>query len=156
MDMLGHKLSVILVGRHHEGLEARTLGAHSESADDIVRFVAVQFNHGNIECADQSFDVGNGDRQVFGHLITVCFVVFKGFVAMGGCRGIEHHSDVAGFLLAQNFEQSVREAEHGRCIQPFGVDAVVCGKGEVGSENQGHGIQQKQFFRISVHAPNLE
>ncbi len=143
-DMLVNELAEILVGRHHVGREIFFDGLAGERANDVVGFVAVEFEHGQVEGADEALDVGNGGGKLLGHFLALRLVGGKFDVARGGRVGVEDDGEMGGRLLGQEFEERVGEAVDGRGVASGGGANRVCGKGEVGAVDEGHAVEKEE------------
>lgn len=109
-DFFRNQLREILVRSDHEALETVLFRAPDESADDVVRLVAVELQNGDVKGAAKRFHMGNGRSKLFRHLITLRFVSGKTQVPWRRGRGVEGNSDVCWTLFFQNRQQSVDEA----------------------------------------------
>jgi len=108
--MLVDELAEVLVGRDHVGGEFLPGGLAREGADDVVGFVAIEFEDGQVEGADESLDVGDGGAEVLGHFLALGFVGGKFLVSRGGHGGVEDNGEMGGRLLGEEFEEGVGEA----------------------------------------------
>ncbi len=57
-NIIFYQLAIIFVRRNHIYLVTLCGGLPGNGADNIVRFVTVHFQHGNIEPFDDAFDIG--------------------------------------------------------------------------------------------------
>ena len=143
MDALGDELPEVFVGGDHvDGLKVFFFGAVCEGADDVVGFVAVEFEYGDAEGFGDAVEVRHGGGEVFGHFFAVGFVLGVDAMPLGGCRGVEDDGEVTGLPFVDDVDEGGSEPEDGRGVESAGgVDGVV-DEGEVGAVGEGHAIEQ--------------
>ena len=146
-DMVGDKLTVVLVGGEHQHLKSFDFSVFGQRTDQVIRLIAVDADHCDLEGVEDAFDVGNGCYDVVGRGLAVLLVVFVLDVSEGGCAGVERHRHVGRFLVLEHLVQRVGEAEHRGGVQPLGGESRTLDHRVVRSENQAHSIYQEDFFR---------
>ena len=119
-------------------------GLARERADDVVGLVAVEFEHGQVEGADEALDVGDGGAEFLGHFLALGLVGGKFLVARGGRGGVEDDGEMGGRLLGEQFEQRVGEAVDGGGVAARGGADRVGGEGEVGAVDERHAVEEKE------------
>ena len=146
-DVVGNQLPVVLVGSEHQHLKTLDFSMFCQRTDQVVRFVAINADHRNLEGVEDAFDVRDGCYDVVGCDLAVLLVVFVLNMSEGGCAGVEGHGHVGGFLVLEHLVQRVGEAEHRGGVQPLGGESRTLDHRVVRSENQAHSIYQEDFFR---------
>ena len=76
-------------------------------------------------------DFRNGKANGFGCLLTLGLVGRVGLMPEGTPVWVKSHPDVGGLLLLEHLLQGVHEAQDGRGVLPFGIDAWVLDEGIV-------------------------
>ena len=89
----------------------------------------------------------NGIAQFFRHGLACRFVILERCVPRSGRIGIKRDRDVAGLLVAEDFQQRLGETVKGRSIDAFGREDGLCNQREVRAISQGHSVQKKQLLR---------
>ncbi len=117
-----------------------------QCTDHVIGLVAVDIEDGDIESGDQLLNHRNRGYNIFRRLLPVGLVSFKPDFSHSGCHGIESHPDMGGLLFFQQVEENICKAEHGRCVYPFGGEPRVFIKGKIGPVDEGHGIEEEEFF----------
>ena len=108
-----HQLGVVLVGGHHEGVDALAVGLPGQCADDVVGLVSTDLQDGDVVGFQNLFNVGNGRANGLGRLFALGFVLGVRFVAEGGPRGVERHAQVGWPFLFEHLLQCVHETHDG-------------------------------------------
>ena len=139
-DVVADQLTVVLVGRQHEGLHARFAGFRGERSDDVVGLEAVYLEDGDVHRLENIFYNRYARANVLRSLLALCLIGREGFRAEGRSVRIEGHGQVAWLLLLHHLVQRVAETEDGRCVEPFRVDTRVLDEGIIGTINQCVGI----------------
>ena len=116
----------------------------SESADDVIGFIAIEFQHRNLESLAQPFDVRDGGEQLLGCGIALSLVSRKFDVSGRGCVGIKSDAEVGGLLLLNDREQRVRKAVESRSIDALRIADGIGDEGEMSAVDQSHTVQEKQ------------
>lgn len=139
------ELGEILIGRDHVGVEFTTgIGAVCECADDVIRLVAIELQHGDLKGLAEAFHLRNCGEQFLGSGIALGLVGGKFDVARGGCLSIERDAEVSGIFLFDDGEQCVREAVESGGIDALGIADGIGDKGEMRPVDQRHAIEKKQ------------
>ena len=146
-DMVGDELTVVLVGGEHQHLKTLYFSVFGQRTDQVIRLIAVDADHRDLEGVEDAFDVRDGCYDVVGRGLAVLLVVFVLDVPEGGRAGVERHGHVGGFLVLEHLVQRVGEAEHRGGVQPLGGESRTFDHCVVRSENQAHSIYQEDFFR---------
>ena len=146
-DVVGDELPVVLVGGEHQYLKALDFSVFGQRTDQIVRLVAVNPDHADLESVEDAFDVGNRLHDVVGCGLAVLLVVLVLHMPEGGCARVEGHRHVGRFLVLEYLVQRVGKAEHRGGVQPFGGESRTFDHRVVRSEYQAHSIYQEDFFR---------
>src|SRR5258706_15533503 len=60
---------------------------------------------------------------------------------------VESHGQMSRLLVADDFEQRLREAVEGGGVNAFGGEDGAGNQSEMRAVNQGHGIQEKELLR---------
>jgi len=108
--MLVDQLQEILVLGDDHRSDARGGGVLGERADDVVRFVALQLHHRDAHGLDDLAHPGQLRAQIVGHRRAVRLVLLVLLVSDRLSAGVEHHRDVVGMLLVEEFAQHGGEA----------------------------------------------
>jgi hypothetical protein len=104
------QLHEILVGGHDDGVEIDVGDPRQQGRDDVVRLDPLDAQHRNAQRIDDAMDVGDLRREVVRHLRPVRFVVGVDLVAKRLAGGVEHHDQVVGLRVAEQFQQHRGEA----------------------------------------------
>ncbi len=91
-------------------------------ADHIVRFVAVQRQHRDVERIDHLHDARNLPLQIEGHLVACAFVFLVNRVASAESH-VETHGQVLRLVFFQNIQQQTDKPVG--CVGRF---AIACRK----------------------------
>ena len=146
---VGDELGKVFVGGDHEGVViAFVVGGLGEGADEVVGFVAIDFEEGDGEGFAEFFAGGDGGAEFVGHLVAVGFVFGILFVARGGGGGVPGDGEVGGLLVLDDGEESVGEAEEGGCVDALRVHDGVADEGKVGAVDEGHSVEEEQAVRL--------
>ena len=144
-DAVGDELPVILVGRHHIDVELLLRSLRGDGADHVVSLVARDLEQGDVPGLDESADVGYGCVDVLRRLLALCLVFGECFVAEGGPGGIESDGGVGGRESSEDIVKRVDEAEDGRGVHAFRVDARIAYEGVVGTVDQCVSIDEEEL-----------
>ena len=144
-DTVGDELSVVLVGCHHVDVELLLRGLCGNGADHVVGLVARDLEQGDVPGLDESADVGYGCVDVLRRLLALCLVFGECFVAEGGPGGIESDGGVGGRESSEDIVKRVDEAEDGRGVHAFRVDARIAYEGVVGTVDQCVSIDEEEL-----------
>ena len=93
-DVLVDELAEILVRRHHVGGESGRLGLARQRADQVVGLVAVEFQHGKVERADEPLDVGQRLAELLRHRLALRLVGLEFLVPRGRRVGVEDDGEM--------------------------------------------------------------
>ena len=145
VDALGHELPEVFVrGDHVDGLKVFFFGAVGEGADDVVSFVAVEFEDGDAEGLGDAVEVGHGGGEVLRHFLAVGLVLGVDDMPLGRCGGIKDDGEVAGLPLIDDVDEGGGKPEDGGGIETSGGMDGAVDQGEVGAVGEGHAIEQVQ------------
>ena len=144
-DAVGDELPVILVGRHHIDVELLLRSLRGDGADHVVGLVARDLEQGDVPGLDEAADVGYGCVDVLRRLLALGFVFGKGLVAEGGPGGVESDGGVGGRESSEGIVKRVDEAEDGRGVHAFRVDARIAYEGVVGTVDQCVSIDEEEL-----------
>ena len=138
-DQLHH----VFVDRHDDGVYFFVYGTPHEGSDDIVCFLAGNFEDRNAHRGTEPFDVGDLFAEVGRHPFTRGFVRGIAYMPCGGFAAVEHHRDVVGREFLQHPVEHQSEAV--RCIRGHTLTVGQPPYRVVGAVHLGHGINdQKQ------------
>ena len=140
-DVRRHELGVVLVGRHHVGVESGGGSLAGHGADDVVGLVAAYLENGDAVGLNNLFDDGYRQLDVLRRGFTLGLVGRVGLVAERGAAGVEGYGQIVGLFLADNFFQRIDKAHDGRRVAAFGVYARSTDKGIVSPVDQRIGIE---------------
>ena len=141
----GDELGKVFVGGDHEGVVfAFVVGGLGESSDEVVGFVAIDFEEGDGEGFAEFLAGGDGGAEFVRHLVAVGLVFRIFFVARSGGRGVPGDGEVGGFLVLDDGEKGIGEAEEGGGIHALGVHDGIADEGKVGAVDEGHAIEEKE------------
>ena len=140
-DALRDELPIVLVGRHHVGLDAPLVSLLSQRADDVVGLVALHFEHRNAVGGQYLLDDGYGEADGLGRFLSLCLVFGEGLVAERRAVGVEGNAQMCGLTLRHHIIQRVDEAQNGRRVLSLRVDARILDKGVISAINQCVSIQ---------------
>ena len=143
-------MGVVFIRREHVHRKSLFHCPFGNGTDDVVGLKTGHFQNGNIHAGEELFDVGNGQRDVFGLFLPLGFVGLKLLVAEGRSRKVETHTNVAGFFFVEDFEKGIGKSENRTGVESPGVDAWIFAEGKVGPVNKGHGVDQEEFFHVPV------
>ncbi len=105
VDELHH----VLVVADDQHVEIVRRGLLCQGADDIVGFIAIQFQNRHAHGLAKAADVGKLHTHLVGHGRAMGFVRFEELVAEGRLAGIENDSDVVRFVILNETSQDVGE-----------------------------------------------
>ena len=120
--MVGHQLTVVLIGCHHIDLEALCGGLPGDGPDHVVRLEAGHFQDGDTISVDNVANHGDGEADYLGRLLALCLVLLERLMAERRSLGVETDRHMRRLLAPQHILQYIDKAEHGRGIEPFRVD----------------------------------
>ena len=138
-----HQLQAVPVAGGDEAVVPPGRGGGGEGAQQVVRFVAFQADHGKAQVRQQLFQHRHLVRQLLGHAVAGGLVAVEHLVAEGGGLQVKGHRHLVGVVVPQKVQQNVHEAVYG-----VGVAPIFCGeqldavKGAVGNAVA---VQYQQF-----------
>jgi len=147
--LLVDNLHQVLVAGHHRNLHAPFGKAPRQGSDDVVGFVAGQFQGRHLEGSYNLFDEGNLGLQIFRHGGTVGFVLRIDILAKRRTFGVEHHRQVIGPLLPHHLQEHIGEAEHGVGRHPPGIGQLA--NGIIGTVNIGRSVDEINTLTLVGH-----
>ena len=149
LDVVGHQLSVVLVGRDHKDLEALRRSLVRERSDHVIGLITNHFKYGDTHRLAQQFDVGHSSVDILWRSRAIGLVGWENLATEAAALRVESHTEAVGLLAAQNVAQELDEPEHGRGVQPLAVAHRARHKCVVVSENQRISVNQKESFHLS-------
>ena len=145
-NMIGHQLTVVLVGRSHIDLEAGLLSLFGKRTDYIVRLKAGDFQNRDIHRSEELFDYGHSLTDIFRSLGALRFVLFVRLMAERTAGGVKRNTNMRGVDFLNQIFKGNGKAEDGRGIFPFAVHTRGFNERIIRPENHRVGINKKQFF----------
>ena len=139
IDVVGHELSVVLVGCEHIGFHALAAGLCGKGANYIVGLESIDLQDGDVLGLEDVFDDGNAGLRILRRFLPLCLISREDFVSEGFTM-IESYSDVRGLFLGYHLVERVQESHDCRCVLAFGVDARVFDESVIRSIYQCVGI----------------
>ena len=134
--MFGYQLAVVFVRCHHINFETFFFGLLGNRADDIVGFIARNFQYRDIVGFYDIFDERDRLTDIFRRLLPLRLVLFVGFVAESRTFRVEAYRNMGRVFTFQDIFQTVDKTEDGRSVHAFGVDTRVLDKSVVRPINQ--------------------
>ena len=138
-------MSVVLVGRHHHGVDTGLVGLTRQGAYHVVGLKAGCFYDRDIVSFEYLLYDRCAEAYSLGRFLALCLVRRIGFVAEGAAVRVESHANVCGLLLAEHFLERVEETEDSRDILAAAVDARILYEAVVGTVDKGVGIEEKEL-----------
>ena len=146
--MVGNELSEILVGRHHESVEALLLGFHRQRGNYIIGLESRHLDYRDAVGLKNLLDVGNGELDVLGCGFALGLVGLIRLVPESRALGVEAHGDVRRVFLLQYIVKCVDKSENSRSVHAAGSESRSTDKCIICSENQGICIEEEEFLRF--------
>ena len=137
------KLTVVLVGCHHEDIVARLCATLCECADNIIRLEALHLEDGYAHSLQQTLHIGHRELDILGRGWAVCLVLGEHLAAEATPRGVESHTYEVGLLALQEVAQELREAKDHRGVHAVTTTHGATHKGVVVLVYQRIGIYQE-------------
>ena len=113
----------------------------SESAYDVVSFIALNFEHRNAVGPENILDDGHSETDGFGRLLALRLVEGECFVPERRSVRVEGHTDVGRLSLGDDLLQRVHETKDGRRVLTLRVDARVLDKGVISTIDERISVQ---------------
>ena len=123
INMVGHELPIILVGRHHIDIETLGGGLPGDGTNHIVGFIMRNFEDRDVISPDNLPDDRDRLADDIRRLLPLSFVLFESLVAERRPWRIEGDGDMRRIFSFQHIFEDVYKPENCRCINPFGIDA---------------------------------
>ena len=111
MDAVADELQHVLVVGDEQDIEVFLRGLPGQYADDVVGFVAVEFENGHAHGLAQAAHVGELDGEIVGHGRALGLVLFEELIAEGRGLGVEDDADVVRLVILEQPPQDVAEEE---------------------------------------------
>ena len=141
--VLVHQLQAVPVSGGDEAVVAPCRRGGGEGAQQIVRFVALQADHGKAQVRQQLLQHRHLGRQLLGHAVAGGLVAVEHLVAEGGGLQIKSHRHLVGAVLLQKVQKDVQKSVYGVGVAPiFRGEQLDAVKGTVGNAVA---VQNQQF-----------
>lgn len=153
VDVVGYELQEVLVTGDNHGLHARGVGKARDGADDVIRLVLRQLQHGDAKRMKHLVHQRELLRQFPRRLLPRPFVCLVQPMAKRGLARVERHGDVRGLFVLQQFQQHHRKAVNRVCEVPVRIlQRRQCKKSAVGDAVA---VDQDKLVRPLRHRPPL-
>ena len=149
-DVRRDQLSVILVRRHHIHLETFPLETLRRRADHVVRLVARQHQHRDVQRFHDPRQRLQRLHHQRGRLPAVRLVLRIQFVPESTPRRVKTHRDVRRPLPVDQFQQILRETEENGRIHPLGIDHRPPQEGIIHLEYQRMAVYEEKFHTTKM------
>ena len=141
--LIVNKLTIILIGSHHEHVVARSCATLCECADDIIRLEALHLENGYAHRLQQTLHIGHRDLDILGRGWAVSLVLGEYLAAETTPWGVECHTNEVGLLALQKVAQELSEAKDHRGVHAVTTTHGAPHKGVVVFVYQRIGIYQE-------------
>ena len=94
-------------------------GCFCKGTNHVVGFKTLGHQHRYVEGFHHIYHIRNGFFNIVGHFFPVCLVIGKVGMALGGRHGVEGHTQMGWFLVADDVVQRVGKTQDCRGIESF-------------------------------------
>ena len=144
ISLVGDELSVVLVGRHHECVDAFEVGFVRYGADDVVRLKSIHLQDRDMIGSEDILDDRHSQSDVLRSLLSLRFISRESLVSER-LSVVESDGEMSWFFLGQYLVERIAEAHYRARIHSFGIDARCFDEGVVTAVYQRVCVDEKEF-----------
>ena len=135
-DVFRNQLAVVFIWGNHVHSVTFGFGLFGQSSNNVIRFVALYHNNGDVHAPHNFFNPGDGNTDVLRLFFAVGFIWLVHMMPKSRAMWIKGYGNMGRFFVAHQIPQLIYKTVDGGGVDSFGVDKRAGDEGEMCAVDQ--------------------